>query len=125
MNRNVTFAGNHGTSGGAVYSQSEGGYFSFKNVAFTNNTAVNAGGALLLGGGVTSTIIFQGTNTFVGNQAGTNGGAIELFALYQPISWSGLVFIGNQAAIGGAIDVVSSTASISISGSTFTDNIAT
>ena len=122
----MTFAENQGTSGGAVYSQSEGGYFSFKNVAFINNTAVNAGGALLLGGGgVTSTIIFLGTNTFIGNQAGTNGGAIELFALYQPVSWSGLVFIENQAAIGGAIDLASSTASISISGSIFSNNIAT
>ena len=121
----MTFVGNQGAGGGAIYSQSEGGYFSFKNVAFINNTALYAGGALLLGGGgIGATIVFQGTNTFTENKANTYGGAIELYALYQPVSWSGLVFIGNQAAIGGAIDVASSTASISISGSIFTDNVA-
>lgn len=109
-------------------------------VVFENNSADYRGGAI----STRSADLGDNTNAkldvlnskFIGNKAGTTGGAFDNY-LYSSVAddtavyFEEVEFTGNSAAMGGAIynhgveDLGGNTASTHINGATFTGNIAT
>ena len=112
---NSTFTGNSAASGGAVYSDGEGGGASLSFImdgsTFTNNSATGNGGAVVETLGITGNAPYTGTTlfslqnvTFTDNTSGAFGGAIYKYTnvggtqLSTEISGT---FSGNSATSGG------------------------
>jgi len=117
---NSTFSGNDaaknkGTgSGGAIYfdNNSNPGNVSITNSIFTNNVAQGTGaqgGAVYLAGGVGSTYTV-GNNTFTGNSAAQNGGALYLSKGSLTASFNRIV--GNSSTSGSGLFVANNSGSI-------------
>ena len=110
----TTFVDNIGTALGIAAG-------SLSGCEFTNNGSLSGGanGALVLSG--PGPITIQNT-TFTANKA-SNGGAIVVGA---PATITNCTFTGNQALLQGGLGgaIYAQVASVSITGSTFTDNSA-
>jgi predicted outer membrane repeat protein len=95
-----TFAGNHATYGGAIFSNNPGYAPTLTEVTFTGNTATNAGGAIYDYNAGASATIDQ--CTFTGNSAGSTAGAFFEYGIgFGQIINS--VFRANTAKNGGAM----------------------
>jgi predicted outer membrane repeat protein len=132
---NCTFSDNSvinaSVEGGAIYNQ---GSLWISNSTFSNNTAIgpNKGyGTLGSGGGIYDDggTVTVGDSTFVGNSAGSAGGAIYEYA--SPYGWpgsvtvSGSTFSNNSAGSGGgAINSNGSNDELTIDNCTFCNNSA-
>ena len=111
---NSNFDGNTAKAGGAIYNT---GTLTVGNSTFTGNSATENGGAIYNAG----TLTFTGTNSFTSNTAQQYGGAIFTDGI---LSVKNTTFDNNIAGVvGGAIaSTTTQTASMTISGSTFTNN---
>ncbi len=119
----ATFSGNSADKGGAVYNSGEVSHLALTNATFSNNTADVDGGAIYNGNSAT---IESLTGTFTGNNAilssaDTGRGGAIYNAKSSAIKNITATFSGNNADKGGAI---SNAGTITISGSSFTGNIA-
>ena len=112
---NCTFTNNQANNGGAISTAGDG-YLSVSNSNFTNNKAMDYGGALSGYNYVVNNCIF--TN----NQA-TLGGAIYYSTAEFSSFVNGSTFTNNQASHGGAI-YTNGRYSLGVNGSTFTNNKA-
>lgn len=113
----VTFKQNSATvSGGAIANADAGAHVLLMNSSFDENSAA-IGGAIANAGrlGVMN-------DTFTGNTASKNGGAIYNESTGNTSVW-GSKFVNNSAAIGGAI--ANNAGGLDIDGGTFVDNTAT
>jgi hypothetical protein len=112
---NVTFSGNNGTLGGAIY-DTDFASPDIRNSAFNANTGGSGGGVYSLN----SWANFD-TDTFTGNTATSQGGAI-LNNNSSP-SFNNVTFTSNVTSQGGAIANIAGS-SPSINSSVFTTNQA-
>lgn len=124
------FTDNHslGNVGGAVFLNSNVEGLDVSGSTFTGNSSPFGGGALYYAAAGASTTI--DASTFSGNsttQADTGGGAVTIFDVADAdVQITDSTFSGNEATrFGGAlfVDNVGGTDGISISGSTFSDNV--
>ncbi len=118
---NSIFDSNVNTNGegGALYlDMAETDRATITGSTFTNNISYTEGGVLHLAGGN----VTIADSTFTGNTTTGSGGALYLDYGDNVITNS--VFSGNSAAYDGGAIHTSSDESLTISGSTFTDNIA-
>ena len=103
--RKVQFRGNQaGESGGAiaaVWALGQSGALRIQHGRFENNTAVRAGGALIVG---ESSLVEIGAGGFIANSAGTAGGAI--YVRQSLLSAASSLFRRNRAHSGGAIQAL-------------------
>ena len=111
----ATFTGGAATDdGGAIYSSP--GLVTISGSEFTNNSAFDLGGAVYTDGGD-----FIATDSVFTNNSSENGGAIYISG---DLGVARSQFSGNSANNqGGAIDM-NNCATVSVSGSTFRNNIA-
>lgn len=142
-----TFDNNSAHDGGAIYTN---GDFYFNRVVFTNNEAVNSGGAIAVGEGQGDVL----NSTFIHNHTREEGGAISThwdiegpnnvlyvqrstFTENSSDTWGGAIgydggilelysntFTGNSAMKGGAVDTWAGN-QLTLGANTFTRNKAT
>ena len=122
----VTVAAEGGEDGGALLISS--GTWAFKDCSFSGNKATNGGAIEIAGGSVTVTDCIFNDNEALNDDSerkdGTGyGGAIDCDTETGTITISGCTFSGNMAWRGGAVDIYKTgSAEATIIGSTFTDN---
>jgi predicted outer membrane repeat protein len=105
--------------------QSGGGIFSYGDVSISSST-MSANNATLFGGGIFDINAIGGTvtvstSTFVGNTAGSNGGAIDNRG---DLTLSTSTFNANKAPLGGAISNVGGGVTLTMTASTVSGNAA-
>ena len=122
---NITFIANSAkVSGGAVFLSGTSVGPVIRSIAFIGNTAQVGGGVYISGSGTASSgdiphpTTFQGCS-FVDNVADTSGGAVNS-ALGQDAFFNSS-FIGNQAKVGGALQLAGSA---SLDHCSFKDNVS-
>jgi predicted outer membrane repeat protein len=115
------YYGNRGVRGGAVLSESS--TLSLDGVRFEENTATDAGGAVVVTGGA-------GVNVqrceFWGNTASSGGGGISLTDVYTPTgSINNNVFQDNDGGDqGGAVEVTGNIAAMQVYNNSVVANVA-
>jgi hypothetical protein len=115
------FIGNQSRHGGAIHLTGSGTY-SLSHIELSGNSAVDGGG--LFAAGQTSIDFHHGR--IVGNTAVNNGGGMFL-TVSAPTQLEHLSVVGNEATVGGAMQIASSTASVnvlSLTNSNFSANSA-
>jgi Fibronectin type III domain/FG-GAP repeat len=126
---NCTFTNNTeadaGAGGGAIFSSGAGSPLTIANGSFSNDVALGTGGAIDSDGA--SQIILTGS-TFTGNSA-LNGGAVAAIGSgAQTIDVADTTFSGNSAIGGteggGALDIQGNTSTVTIGGSSFSQNLS-
>ncbi|CAN0443611.1 unnamed protein product [Pylaiella littoralis] len=86
--------------------------------SFVNNSCGNYGGALMVSGAVSLSILSEDIS-FHGNTAGSAGGAVSLTGVEMGPTFSDIRFVSNSAQIGGAMYSTGSGTTISASGLSF------
>ena len=119
---NCTFSNNEGLYGGALVAYDS--TVVIENSTFTENIATHdaedyGGGAVYNYSGEISIV----NSRFVRNESAGVGGAVELYD--GPVTISGSTFIGNKAQQGPAIDVYGDDSPLTVTDSSFINNVNT
>lgn len=109
---------NGSTFSGSILTINPGVTVYLYNLIFTDGNTGNSGGAIFNMGTLTAE-----NCTFTHNTASSDGGAICNWQ--STVALTNCTFVGNQGYLGGAILSFMSSNPFSITGCTFTDNIAT